>query len=236
MAAMESLYHFIAPPSQCGYLPDRNWRLEYDIVSDLTKAEYQDFMRRGWRRFGLSLFRPRCPNCRACQSIRVIADRFRPNRSQKRVRTLNESEVVRRVGQPAVTAAKIELYDRYHAFQSDTKGWPIHPPRDPDSYAESFVENPFPTEEWTYFLGRRLVAVSYVDALPQALSAMYCFYEPDLRNRSLGTWNVLSMIEEAVRRHIPHVYLGYYVGGCPSMEYKARFVPHEILGDDGQWR
>jgi arginine-tRNA-protein transferase len=68
------------------------------------------------------------------------------------------------------------------------------------------------------------------------LSAIYFFYDPDERPRSLGTWNVLCLIDEAVRRALPYVYLGYYVPGCSSMEYKPRFVPNEIRGEDGVWR
>jgi arginine-tRNA-protein transferase len=45
----------------------------------------------------------------------------------------------------------------------------------------------------------------------------------------------LSIIEEAARRKIPQVYLGYYVAGCHSMEYKARFVPNQLRGQDGRW-
>jgi arginine-tRNA-protein transferase len=68
------------------------------------------------------------------------------------------------------------------------------------------------------------------------MSAIYFFYDPDERDRSLGTWNVLSVIEEAARRKVPHLYLGYYVEGCRSLEYKARYRPNEVLADDGEWR
>ena len=97
------------------------------------------------------------------------------------------------------------------------------------------MDNPFPTQEWCYFLDGRLVGVGYVDDLPQGLSAIYFFYDPAHRNRSLGTWNVLNVIDVAAARGIPHVYLGYYVAGCQSMAYKTRFVPNQILGEDGRW-
>ena len=90
-------------------------------------------------------------------------------------------------------------------------------------------------EEWRYLLNGRLVGVGYVDALPDGLSAIYYFSDPDERSRSLGTFNVLSIIEEAGRRGLPWVYLGYYVKGCRSVEYKARFAPNEVLGADGTW-
>jgi arginine-tRNA-protein transferase len=233
---MESLFRFVAPPSPCGYLPDQLWRLEYEHVAALTAAEYMQRMREGWRRFGHMLFRPRCPACSACRSLRVVVDRFRPDRSQRRARRANEAVVQLRIAEPRVSRAKLLLYDRYHAFQSGQKGWPQHPAKDPDSYIDSFVFNPFPVEEWCYYVGRKLVGVGYVDALPAGLSAIYFYYDPEERGRSPGTWNVLRIIEEAAARGLPHAYLGYYVAGCPSLEYKSRFVPNEVLGPDGQWR
>jgi arginine-tRNA-protein transferase len=233
---MEVLLRSLAPPSSCGYLPDETWQLEYDLVSKVTPAEYMERMASGWRRFGISLFHPRCPTCTACRSVRVLVDRFRPDRSQRRVRNLNEGAVRLRIGTPTVTRAKLDLYDRYHAFQAEAKGWPEHDAKDVQGYANSFVHNPFPTQEWCYYLGARLVGVGYVDDLPGAMSAMYFFYDPAERGRSLGTWNVLSILDEALRQRVPHVYLGYYVAGCRSMAYKVRFVPNQLLGPDGQWR
>src|SRR5919198_4494830 len=121
---MESLYRYTAPPSRCGYLPDQLWRLEYEHVAALTPAEYTERMLQGWRRFGTVLFRPRCRACTACRSLRVVVERFRPDRSQRRARQANEGVVELRIGTPSVTAAKLALYDRYHAFQAENKGWP----------------------------------------------------------------------------------------------------------------
>ncbi len=81
-----------------------------------------------------------------------------------------------------------------------------------------------------------MIGVGYVDALAEGLSAIYFFYDPDERDRSLGTYNVLSLIRGAAKRNLPHVYLGYYVEGCRSLEYKARFRPNEVLGESGEWR
>jgi arginine-tRNA-protein transferase len=165
----------------------------------------------------------------------VLADRFHPNRSQRRVCKTNEGVIERVISTPAVTRAKLALYDRFHAHQAETKGWPSHAAKDAVEYANSFVDNPFPTQEWCYYLDGRLIGVGYVDDLPGGLSAIYFFYDPDERRRSLGTWNVLSILQEAAARQIPYVYLGYYVAGCTSMMYKRCFTPNQILGLDGRW-
>lgn len=233
---MESLFRFIASPGPCGYLPGQTWQLEYEMVSALTPAEYSQRLVQGWRRFGHVLFRPKCPSCTACRSLRVEVARFRPNRSQRRNRARNEGEVQLRIGEPAVTPAKLELYDRYHAFQAGHKGWPDSTSKDAVEYGETFVRNPFPTEEWRYALGRRLVGVGYVDVLPEGLSAIYFYYDPDERDRGLGTWNVLSVIQRAADRGLPYVYLGYYVEGCDSLAYKGNYAPNQARNAAGDWQ
>jgi arginine-tRNA-protein transferase len=241
---MVSLFRYTALPSPCGYLPQQTWSLEYEQVAEMTPAEYLQRMIEGWRRFGTMLFRPACPSCKACQAVRVRAAEHRPDRSQRRARRANEGTIELRIGKPSVTRAKLALYDRYHAHQADAKGWPEHARRDAASYADSFVHHPFAVEEWCYYREGRLIGVGYVDHLPEGpsgraeggLSAIYFFYDPDERTCSPGTWNVLCLIDEAVRRGLPYVYLGYYVPGCPSMEYKPRFVPNEVRGSDGVWR
>jgi leucyl-tRNA---protein transferase len=233
---MESLFRYQAPPSTCGYLPDRRWSLEYEMVSAISAEEYQERMAHGWRRFGAMMFRPQCPECQACRTLRVDVGRFRPNRSQRRSQKTNEGRLELRVGSPAVSRTKLGLYDRFHAFQSDTKSWPIHPAKDAASYRESFVHNPRFTEEWCYFDGDRLVGVGYVDRLPAALSAIYFYYDPDERALSLGTWNVLCVLAAARRSGLPHVYLGYFVPDCRSLAYKANYRPNQTLQADGSWR
>lgn len=259
---MESLFHYVAPPSRCGYLPQQEWSLEYDYVGSMTPGEYLQRMLDNWRRFGNMMFRPACESCRACRALRVVVPSFRPDRSQKRCRRTNEGVIELRIGKPSVNKAKLALYDRYHAFQAEFKGWPHHAPRDASSYAEAYVEQPFPVEEWCYYLNGKLIGVGYVDFLPElppspvpsppkggrvrgegganesvcGFSAIYFFYDPRQRDYSLGTWNILCLIEEAARRQLPYVYLGYFVEGCEAMSYKTRFVPNQLRGFDGVWR
>jgi leucyl-tRNA---protein transferase len=233
---MESLFRYVTPRGPCEYLPGQTWQFEHELVGALSAAEYQERLRQGWRRFGHLLFRPRCPHCTACRSLRVEVARFRPDRSQRRNRKLNEGAVRLTIGRPAVTRAKLDLYDRYHAHQSEAKGWPWHAPKNADDYRDGFVDSPFPAEEWRYTLGERLIGVGYVDPVPEGLSAVYFFYDPAERHRGLGTWNVLSVIDHAAALGLPYVYLGYHVAGSASLAYKANFCPHQTLRPDGTWQ
>ena len=53
--------------------------------------------------------------------------------------------------------------------------------------------------------------------------------DPEHAPASLGTAHIVMLLEEAEARGLKHVYLGYRVEGCASLEYKARFGPNEIL-------
>jgi arginine-tRNA-protein transferase len=229
-----SLGRFLAPPGGCSYLPDRTARMEYEVVVALTPLEYSVRLLDGWRRFGHTLFRPRCRTCTECRSLRVEVARFRPDRSQRRNRRANEAVVGLTIGPPRASREALDLYRRYHEYQSVTKGWPAHD-EGVAAFRDAFVDHPFPVQEWRFDLAGRLVGVGYVDALPIGLSAIYFFHDPMYRDLGLGTWNILSLIEQATARGLPHVYLGYYVAGCRSLAYKARFGPNQILMPDGTW-
>jgi arginine-tRNA-protein transferase len=228
---VDARLRFIAPPTRCEYLPDEVARIEYLQVERMAAGEYLEWLRGGWRRFGHVLFRPSCESCRQCQSLRVPVAAFQPHRTQRRIAKANAPVVTIAIGEPAAAPETRALYEKFHRHQQRAKGWPAP---DPDG-VDVFVVNPFATEEWRYSIDGRLVAVGYVDVLPDGLSAIYFFYDPDERRRSLGTFNVLSIIESARRRHLQWVYLGYYVRGCRSLEYKALFRPNEVLTADRQW-
>lgn len=227
--------HYLDIPHPCSYLPDQTARLEHLEVDRLTVEKYSLALDYRWRRFGTGLFRPRCPSCQACRPIRVDVAAFRPDRSQRRAWKSNAGLVDLDIGEPSATAEKLDLYTRYHAHQEVARGWPSHGGVDRDAYISAFVANPIPTREWTYRLDGALVGVGYVDDVPGKLSAIYFYHDPAHAGRSLGTWNVLSLLEHARERRIPHLHLGYYVEGCGSMVYKSRYVPSELMEADGRW-
>lgn len=222
----------VRPPAEiCHYLPGQMAQLEYELVAAATRAEYGQRLRDGWRRFGHALFRPVCASCTACLSLRVPVAAFSPNRSQRRAWAGNRDQVMLTIGLPSASPEKQRLFDAFHRFQAAAKGWP----EAGSDYEDMFVRNPFATEEWCYSVDGRLVAVGYMDCVPDGLSAIYFFYDPEERHRSLGTFNILAAIDRARSLQLPFVYLGYFVEGCQSLEYKARFQPNEaLLG--GAWR
>ncbi len=80
-----------------------------------------------------------------------------------------------------------------------------------------------------------LSAAMLIDQVADGLSAVYSFFDPKRSKQALGTYMVLWLIEEARRRDLAYVYLGYWIEGGAKMDYKSRFRPLEVLTARG-WR
>ncbi len=224
------LHQFVEPPHECGYLPDRRASLEVQVLLEVTASELEAMLERGWRRFGPCYFRPGCRACQECVSLRIQAAGFAPSRTQRR--TLRHRDRFRRVvSRPSLDETRLALYARWHADRERQRGWPPNP-IDPERYALEFTFPHPAAREAAFFddrAGGRLVGVGLFDETPHALSAAFFFYDPAYAEHSLGVLNVLTLINDAQRRGLAHLYLGYRVTGCASLEYKANYRPHEVL-------
>src|SRR2546423_296124 len=78
-----------------------------------------------------------------------------------------------------------------------------------------------------------LLAVGICDVCESSLSTVYFYFDPEHRQRGLGTFGAVREIAHAREHGIPYYYLGYWIRGCGSMSYKASFRPHQLLGTDG---
>lgn len=232
MTLARQLKHFVAEPSTCAYLPDRDASLEYRLLIDVTEVELEHMLARGWRRFGPAYFRPACSGCRECVPLRIPVARFHRSRQQRRVWNKGQRFELH-VGAPRVDSERLELYDRWHVDRAGARGW-SDDLIDPEQYFHQFAYPHPAIREFTLRDSEaddRLVAVAIVDETPRALSAVYTFHDPDYRKFSLGTLSILRQIDRARTLDKDWLYLGYRVLGCPSSEYKARFRPHQLMTD-----
>jgi arginine-tRNA-protein transferase len=198
-----------------------------DDPDPTTRAELDELLERGWRRFGPVYFRPVCATCDECVSVRVPVATFTPSANLKRVMR-RAAHLRLEVGEPVVDEERLDLYRRWHASREEARGW--KPDRiGVESYAMQFCFPHAAAREFSYWDRDELIAVGIADETPHALSAVYCYYDPGYRHLSLGTYNVLRSLEYARHRRLAYVYLGYRVEGCASLEYKGRFRPQERL-------
>lgn len=220
---------FLSTQHACGYLPAREARsLFVDPDYSLNDRRYQALLEQGFRRGGNHVYRPRCESCRACIPARISVEDFVPSRAQKRCQRRNADLTVRI--RANISDAHFELYQRYLRARHDGGG--MNP--DDKTGFHNFLNCGWgATEFWDFLLDHELIACAVVDRLPQALSAVYTFFDPDHASRSLGIYAVLKQVELARKSGRSHVYLGYWVPGSPKMDYKKGFSALQVLGNHG---
>lgn len=219
-------------PHPCSYLSGRTARLPHrHPVERLAPERFDQCLAEGDRRTGVFLYRTQCPTCRACEPIRLDVARFLPDATQRRMARRGTELLAVRVGEPLVEERRIALFNQHREVRGLASG---DTPLDELSYAEFLTESCVQTLEFSYWHEGRLVAVAIADAGQQALSAVYCYYDPHFRLLSLGTYSILRHVDfcRATRRQF--LYLGFYIAESTHMSYKARFRPHQrFVG--GQW-
>ncbi|MFN8628009.1 MAG: arginyltransferase [Candidatus Binatia bacterium] len=219
-------------PSPCPYLPRQTARLPLRLpLRPLRPAEFSQRLQVGDRRQGLLLYRPHCPDCRACEAIRIDVRTFAADKTQRRVFRRGEALLRTEIGLPMATAEKVALFNRHKV----ERGLLDRGLADTDAYEQFLVETCTDSLELTYRQGNRLIGVAVADRAADALSAVYCFYDPDATALSPGVYSILKEVELCRAWGLRYLYLGFYIADCRPMRYKTRYLPHERR-INGVWR
>ena len=227
-----TLQHFYRTSSQpCPYVAGR---VERKVITELAMHRsldlYNDLSRAGFRRSHQLAYRPACPSCSSCRPVRIDAALFMPGRSHRRLAQINADLTILEI-EPIASVEQYRLFMRYQYARhgdSDMAGMSF------GDYRAMIEDSPVDT----LLIALRdqagkLMGICLTDELDDGVSAVYSFYEPDEKRRSLGTWLVLALIERV--RHLcqRYVYLGYWIEESRKMGYKTRFQPLEALGPSG---
>jgi arginine-tRNA-protein transferase len=232
---------YVTAPQPCPYLKGRFERkLFTHLTHDKPQVLIDGLLKSGFRRSQNIAYMPYCDGCNACQSVRVVVDKFEPGRSLRRVRDRNRDLVARRVA-AVPTAEQYGLFRRYIDARHSDGGMADMTVLDFAMMIEDSIISTFVTEyrvKPPQALSTRpdqwpLVGVSLCDRLTDGVSMVYSFYDPTEERRSLGTAMILDHIEHTRRLGLPYLYLGYWIHGSRKMSYKVRFQPQERLGPDG---
>jgi leucyl-tRNA---protein transferase len=211
-------------------------RIERKLVTELAgrgaRSFYNALSRAGFRRSHNLAYRPACIGCQACLPVRIPVAAFSTSRSLKRILAKNRDLAARLV--PA--QASVEQYRLFLRYQRARHADSDMATMTYGDYRAMVEDSPVTTR----FVelrdgGGGLKGACLIDLLDDGLSAVYSFYDAEEPQRGLGNLLVLALVDEARRRALPYVYLGYLIEESPKMSYKARFRPLEALLQGG-WR
>ncbi len=190
----------------------------------------------GFRRSQGVAYRPSCAGCAACVSVRVMAEEFSPNATQRKLmKRFGDIEVS--TCRPWATDEQFRLLRRYLTVRHPGGGMAG---MDEDDYADMVEHSPVNSTIVEYRApsthGERgaLLGACLTDRQADGLSMIYSFFAADDAARpGLGNFIIMDHIARAHETGLPYVYLGYWVKGSPRMAYKTRYRPIEVLGPTG---
>jgi arginine-tRNA-protein transferase len=222
----QNIHLYLTSEHDCGYLPDRRaTNLVPDPNLQMDMGLYSQLIQLGYRRSGDHTYRPHCNQCSACKPARVPVHLFKPKRSQRRCLKANQDLNIKIVN-AHYDEEHFELYEKYiNSRHAD--GDMVNPmPKDFRSFLYSHWSE---TRFMEVRKNEKLIAVAVTDHTYCGLSAVYCYFDPDESQRSLGTYCLLKQIEHTREQQFEYLYMGYWIEKCLKMKYKSNFQPLEVF-------
>ncbi len=222
----------------CPYLSqDAAWRVAEFTCRECSPELYESILVRGFRRSGTSFYRTICEGCSRCIPIRIDSETFEPTPSQLRV--LRRGRDLSMTFETEGSDFREDRFRLYEEYCRERHGRPSGTEEGPLSYASFLLDSPLGEVAVTEYRlpsagGPRLAGNGYLDILPGGLSSVYFAWDSSYRKLSLGTYSILREIELCRKLGKRWYYLGFWVPGSPSMDYKSNFRPAQIALD-GRW-
>lgn len=212
----------------CSYLDEQQEQLLVLQEEIIDAGLFEQLLALGFRRSSSMIYKPQCPHCTACLPIRLEIDEFKLSKRQKRTLKNNQDLSWKIVDHK--TDEQYALYERYvNTRHADGAMFPATPEQY-DSFATASWTQPLFIE---LSIDDKLIGVAVTDVLPNSLSAIYSYFDPDEHKRSLGSLLILLQTKIAKMMQKQFLYLGYQIDESKKMNYKRDYRPHQILTHSG---
>jgi arginine-tRNA-protein transferase len=232
MLQLKDLKLYSTSTHPCSYLDDQTARtLFVDPEASISCEQHTRLSQLGFRRSGNHYYIPFCDDCQACIPCRVKVKDFSPGRGFRRILKRNQDLSIR----PISSIATREHYDLYQRYINTRHRDGDMYPATPDQYNSFLISRCSTTRYYQININASIAGIIINDELDDGLSAVYTFYDPDMSERSLGTFAILWQIERARELGFDYLYLGYWIKQSDKMNYKSRYRPLQVL-IKGNWQ
>ncbi|NRA87830.1 MAG: arginyltransferase [Rhizobiales bacterium] len=235
---IDNLTFYLTVEDPCSYLDGKVERKIFTKLNGKNATDYfEQLSQHGFRRSQNIAYIPACKACNACRSARIIINGFKFSKSQRRVLNKNK-DLIRKIKPNHPSSQQYRLFNRYiNARHSDGEMSNMGVM----DFAKMIAESNVNTKLFEYYLPNEeteedtLVAVALTDIMSDGVSMVYSFFEPSLEKTSIGKYLILDHIRYSQENKLPYVYLGFYIDGSKSMEYKNQYQPQEQF-DGTEWQ
>ncbi len=206
---------------------------EYLDRNEMSLLDWEVLLESGWDRVGSFFFRRRYDVFRTMFEDAFITYQLMPLRYNLQDFTFTKSQRIiqkrnadlTRVYRPAfIDDEKLQLFDDWYLTRFYTEGsiftW------------VSGTELPFPTHEVCIYKYDKLIACSFFDVTPTAQYSTLGMYDPNEKHRSLGTFSLISEIEQGIMQQKKYHYPGHAYYQNSMYDYKKQFNNMECFDWD----
>ena len=172
------LQFYLTPAHQCPYLEKEESKtlfLNPEVLAN--DAIYSWLIDQGFRRSGEHIYRPHCEECKACISVRINVNKFKPNKQQKRTARVG-SKFTTRVSQAKFDLKRYQLFESY--INDRHKDGDMYPTS--ESKYQDFIFSENINTQFLDFIDPnkgKLFATCVFDQATNGLSAVYTFFDKD---------------------------------------------------------
>ncbi len=188
--ARDAPQFYLTAPTACPYLSGQQERKIFTHLVGKRAAALNDLLTQtGFRRSQTIAYRPACESCRACVSVRVLVDDFRPSASQRRTMRMN-ADLLGQFVSPKPTNEHYALFRAYLDARHPEGGMADMSSLDfammvEDTHIDTVLTEYRPRSGTGERSSGPLLAVCLTDRLADGLSLVYSFYAPEIARRSL---------------------------------------------------
>src|ERR1700712_2517448 len=177
---------YLTAPSPCPYLAGKEERKVFTHLVGERAGDLNDLLTHGgFRRSQSIAYRPACDACKACVSVRVLTDDFRPTRSMRPIRDKN-SDLIGEMRSGVPTSEQYSVFRAYLDARHRDGGMADMTVLDyammvEDSHVDTRVVEYRRRGPDSSINGRGtgdLLALALTDVLSDGLSMVYSFFDP----------------------------------------------------------
>ncbi len=232
MAGLEGLEFELRESYDCPILPGNERRFEtFNLaVASMPAGELKTlattFNQNGFHRRLNYFTREKCPSCTACHPSRIALKHFTFSDNQRRLIEKNSDLDV-----SYVRYYHAAEHQRLHNLHITTRGLGL-----PASNVKLIIENKYADcRIMEVRLNRKLVGACAFDVLDNGITGQVFYYDTRLGKRSLGTFMILKLIEQAKDHGYAHFYLGSTTYEKSPLRYKTQMRSVELRHPAGFW-
>ncbi|MFL2679575.1 MAG: arginyltransferase [Alphaproteobacteria bacterium] len=217
----------------CSYLSGETEKRLYVNLENLKTINFlvSDLTKNGFRRSHSHMYIPICETCNSCIPSRINVTKFNKSKSNKRILKSNTDLFLVKNN----SDIKNQRFKLFHEYCKE---------RHKDSPMSKMTENEF--SDFFYKSKNKTVIYDLIDdsqnifgsilldCLEDGYSAVYSFFKPHEKKRSLGKLLILNVIDKLKSLDLSFLYLGYWIKSSQKMNYKYSFNNFELY-QNGKW-